>query len=245
MVQLCNQFDGEFLYMAAFLGEHGRQEDLRKFFELRKSKGESLSSMANQIQVTERTLREFLGNIDKHGNKLKRNLSAKNYNKIVSHYRNLTINLVRHQFGDLVYLLKDVSSTSIKWDFQTSYDQDEIKKFKDLRDFICKKAVIYRSQSYSLLEIINPPKENESLPVDPFEKHELLSDIKEKFDDTFQEVKIWAANYYSFLWKDDFKEVFIFMSMDKDNNLEEIINLQSDNLFDPKLMPETQKDWTL
>ena len=35
------------------------------------------------------------------------------------------------------------------------------------------------------------------------------------------------------------------MSMDKDNNLEEIINLQSDNLFDPKLMPETQKDWTL
>ena len=93
-----------------------REDSLREFLELKKDSGESISSIAKDIGMPERTLREFLG-YEVDGVKKKRSLSYKNYNLIINLFKTLPLRMNRKSFSNLVLLLENVTKDSIIWDF--------------------------------------------------------------------------------------------------------------------------------
>ena len=211
-----------------------REDSLREFLELKKKSGESISSLAKDIGIPERTLREFLG-YEVDGVKKKRSLSYKNYNLIVNLFKTLPLSMNRKSFSSLVLLLENVTKDSIIWDFYSDFDDEEIDEFMRFREFICEDAQVQKLKGLSLLDLINPSLNKDDLPQDPFEKHANLSSAKKIFDKKFSSLKIWGAEYYKFLMRGDEKEVFIFISFDKENNYADTINMShKDGLFSPK-----------
>ena len=86
-----------------------REQSLREYFLFKKDKlKHSINSMAIELGIPERTIREFvLGYKDKNKETKKRTLSPSNYNKIVDHLKMLPLHLRKLKFEDLVNLLKD------------------------------------------------------------------------------------------------------------------------------------------
>tara|TARA_B110000003_G_scaffold268795_1_gene298893 strand:+ start:2874 stop:3578 length:705 start_codon:yes stop_codon:yes gene_type:complete len=215
-----------------------REDSLREFLELKKKLGENISSIAKDVGIPERTLREFLG-YEVEGVKKKRSLSSKNYNLIVNFFKKLSLRLHKQSFSNLVLLLENVTKNSIKWDFYSDFDDDEIDDFMRFREFICEDAQVQKLKGLSLLDLINPPVDKDDLPQDPFEKHANLSLAKKVFEKKFNTLKIWGSEYYKFLMRGDEKEVFIFISFDKDNQYRDIIEMSSkDGIFSPKQKEE-------
>ena len=214
-----------------------REDSLREFFELKKDSGETISSIAKDLNIPERTLREFLG-YEVEGKKKQRSLSSSNYNLIVNFYSKLSLRLQKMTFSNLVLLLENVNKDSIMWDFYSDFKEKEVNTFQDLKDFICEDMQIRDFKGKSLLELINPPLDSEGLPIDPFdpfERHKKLSMAKDDFDKKFLKLglKIWGAEYYKFLMKGDQKEVFIFLSFE--DQYGEVIDLsKKEGIFSPK-----------
>ena len=105
-----------------------REESLRKYFLFRKDRRkESINSMAIELGVPERTIREFvLGYKDKNKVRKFRTLSPDNYNTIVEKLKMLPLHLHKLKFEDLLSLLKDTKI--IKWDMDPAFESEKNKK---------------------------------------------------------------------------------------------------------------------
>lgn len=191
-----------------------REESLRNFLRNKRDKdNQSVNSLAKEIGINETTIRDFIEDDSK------RSLGKKNYNKIVGFFKGFPLKLTYMEFAGLCEILKGVlEKQSVRWDFQTTLEKDEMDAYSKLRDFVVKEAVIDKgsnvgSQSYSLLEMINPPSE-----VDRFDQYTKLANYKKDFDTEFNQIAILAATYHNFLWSGNTKEILIFL-MPKANYL--------------------------
>ncbi len=216
-----------------------RENSIRTYLNILKENGETDSSIANQFGLAVRTIREFMGYTDKQGNLKQRKLSTENYNIIVNKLRTLPITVQKIDFEKLVILLRDTSD--IKWDFPSTFDNEEdFKKIEECRDFITKNAMIKKFPGASLLDIINlsdlKNESDQSIPQDSFMRYRNLKLAKEVYDKKFNDIFIWGASYYSFLYSGDEKEVFIFVSFQKDHESMSEITLtnKTKGIFTPK-----------
>ena len=216
-----------------------REESLRKYFLFRKDRRkESINSMAIELGVPERTIREFvLGYKDKNKVRKFRTLSPHNYNTIVEKLKMLPLHLHKLKFEDLLSLLKDTKI--IKWDMDPAFESEKIKKFEFFRDFVEKNMQIndHSLKNKSLLKLINPDKVD-----DPFKQNKRLSHVYKKYKKNFMsneddlELVIFGATYYKFLMKGDDKEVFIYLTFNESYKKQDIVTISSRaGLFEPKL----------
>ena len=218
-----------------------REQSLREYFLFKKDKlKHSINSMAIELGIPERTIREFvLGYKDKNKETKKRTLSPSNYNKIVDHLKMLPLHLRKLKFEDLVNLLKDTKI--IKWDIHPTFESRAIKKLEFFRDFVEKNMKI-NDDSYlkgkSLLKLINP----EGKIDDPFEHTKRYLTVHNKYKKNFMsneddlDLGIFGANYYKFLMEGDDKEVFIFLTFNKLHKQKYILMISHHSgLFEPKL----------
>ena len=216
-----------------------RENSLRIYLAGLKEKGETDSSLAKKFGLAVRTIREFLGYIDKQGNKKQRKLSTDNYNIIVNKLRTLPINVQKMDFENLVILLRDTSV--IKWDFPSTFDNEkDFEKIEECRDFITKDAMIKILPGASLLDIINlsdlKNEHNLLIRQDSFMRYKNLKLAKKAYDKKFKDMFLWGSNYYSFLYSGDEKEVFIFVSFQEDHKGMPVLTLtnESKGIFTPK-----------
>jgi len=219
-----------------------REISLREYFKtLKNNLNKSINSMAIELDIPERTIREFVvGYKNKDGVKKTRTLSPENYNKIVTHLKTLPLHVRRLNFENLILLLKGVHKKSIKWDTSPAFKQEEVEKLEQFRDFVQKDMQITNDEylkGKSFLELINISND-----VDPFKQNKRYSIVHKKFEENFRKhidlkLGIFGANYYKFLMKGDEKEIFIFLTFDKSMDQTNVFQLTSPHkgLFSPKL----------
>tara|TARA_B100002019_G_scaffold155475_1_gene133920 strand:- start:233 stop:868 length:636 start_codon:yes stop_codon:yes gene_type:complete len=197
-----------------------READLRSVLtDLRDKKGTSILSLANEIGVNEKVLRDFL----KENSTV--SLSKQNYKKIVSFFAQLSLDYVRTKFHNLVNLLKGTKKENIKWDFETDFSENQVESYKELKDFLI-------NGDDCLWEVVNKSD------GDVFDNYAAISKKKEEFEKAkgFLDIYIYGAEPRKFLWSTDSKESrFYFIDKKLAVGKEEGITVFGGTLFNPKL----------
>lgn len=234
-----------------------REKSLRTVLKNLIKKGFSFQALSSEIGIHEKVIRDFT-NIEE------RTLNPINYNSLVLYLNKSNYELSILSFADLVELLKLTTTESIKWDFINTFESDELKLYKEFRDFVLndkfkffKDGRLLNELDGEVIHLTEEPKENQVnwLEVglrgvsnkqffdDPFIRSTALIELKKKiFDVKYRDLQIFGFSVPEFLWNGDSKEIFLLMAKGKREN--KIQLNPTEGLFDPKIktkVPSSRK----
>jgi hypothetical protein len=206
-----------------------REDSLRGLIRIRKAGGVSILQLASDMGVHEKVLRDFIAE------ESTKSLNPKNYNAIVSSLSYEAIELIEVDFSKLVRGLDGVNKESVKWEFTSKYEANEIELYKKFKRFIEEDAnVIFKvSKKKSLnsfLDHINDRK-------DAFKRIEKIASYRDAYKNQFNDegLRVYIAIPIQCLWADDSPPIIILLSTE--NSMEAKITLNGDKkvlLFNPK-----------
>ena len=220
------------------------EKSLRTVLKANIEKGFSFQALSAEIGIHEKVIRDFV-NIEE------RTLNPKNYNSIVLHFNKSSYDLPILSFEDLIGHLRLTTNKSIKWDFINTFKPDELKLYKEFRNFVLKDKFKFSNDGTLLESDRNKGGWSESglrgvankhFFDDPFIRSQALIELKNKYDADYKDIQIFGFSVPEFLWKGNTKEIFLLMAKNKKENLLQLS--PSVGLFEPKLkkkVPSSRK----